>query len=91
MNAIFLNQFFKNRQDHEKFRLFQGLRDRANIMNNTKETTTRILTNIFTKMDALNKLSDKEKLGKYLYKWKSNCGLMKNPFDLVTPFLDGFK
>ena len=56
MNAIFLNQFFKNRQDHEKFRLFQGLRDRANIMNNTKETTTRILTNIFTKIDALNKL-----------------------------------
>jgi hypothetical protein len=91
MNAIFLNQFFKNRGDHEKFRLFQNLRDRANFMNNTQETTTRILTNLFSKLDALNKLNNKERLGRYLYKWKSNCGLMKNPFDLVTPFLEGFK
>jgi hypothetical protein len=36
MNAIFLNQFFKSKQDRDKFRLFQNLRDRANISNNQK-------------------------------------------------------
>ena len=91
MNAIFLNQFFKNRQDLDKFRLFQNLRDRANSANNLKEMTNRILTNIFTKIDALNNLYNKDLIGKYLYKWKANCGLMKNPFDLVSTYLEGFK
>ena len=91
MNAIFLNQFFKSKQDRDKFRLFQNLRDRANISNNQKNMTNRILTNIFTKIEALNNLYNKDLLGKYLYKWKSNCGLMKNPFDLVSSYLDGFK
>ena len=91
MNAIFLNQFFKNRQVQDKFKLFINLKDRANYENNQSQTAHRILTNIFTKIDALNNLYNREMLGKYLYKWKANCGLMKNPFDIVTPYLEGFK
>ena len=91
MNAIFLNQFFKNRQDNDKFRVFLNLRDRANITNNQKELTHRILANLFNKIEALNNLKNKELLGKYLYKWKANCGLMKNPFDLVSSYFDGLK
>ena len=91
MNAIFLNQFFKNRQDHERFRLLCHLRDRASYESNQGQQAHRILTNIFTKIESLNKLYNRDLLGKYLYKWKANCGLMKNPFDVVAPYLQGFK
>ena len=91
MNAIFLNQFFKNRQVTDKCKLFLNLKDRANYMNNHRDLTNRILTNIFTKIDALNNLYNREMLGKFLYKWKANCGQMRNPFNLSASYLEGFK
>ena len=92
MNAIFLNQFWKKREDSEKFRFFKNLKDRANLSNINQDIANRILTNLFNKMDAMNKLYYRDLLGKYLYKWKANCGvMMKNPFDIIAPYLEGLK
>jgi len=91
MNAIFLNQFMKNKEGLDKIKLLYSLRDRANIINTENDKAQRILTNLVTKLDSLNKLNMKEQLGKYLYKWKSNCSMMKNPFDVVAPYLEGSK
>ena len=89
MNAIFLNQFWKNKEGIDKLKIMYSLREKANAMNTEIDKAQRILSGLVTKLDALNRAYDKEMLGRYLYKWKANCGLMKDPFDVVAPYIEG--
>ena len=90
-NAIFLNQFLKNRLIIEGNKLLNNLKDRANQIDKLTEEGDRILSNVISKIDSLKKLSDRKNLQRCLIKWKAACGPAKNPFEITSNILDGIK
>ena len=91
VNAIFLNQFLKNKLMMDKFTSLQCLKDRADFINREREEADRILFNVISKVDSLRKILNRKSLEKCLLKWKANCGPVKNPFEISSNYLEGLK
>ena len=90
-NAIFLNQFLKNKQLKDKFELMRALKDRADYIERERENADRILYSVISKIDSLKKLSNKKNLQRCFDKWRANCGPVRGPLDMVSNYLEGLK
>jgi hypothetical protein len=91
VNAIFLNQFLKNKQILEKHNLFRSLKDRADLVKKEMEDADRLLHNVITKIDSLRRLSDRKNLQRCLLQWKALSKPVKSPFELTSNYVDGLK
>ena len=90
-NAIFLNQFLKNRLDKEKTIALQLIKERADLVEREREECDKILFNVISKIDSLKKLSDRKNLRRCLAKWRAACGPVKDPFELAQNYFEGLK
>ena len=89
MNIIFLNNIWKNREKLYKFRIMYYLKEKANLINIKLDNSRRLLSCLVNRLDSLNKVCDKEILGRYLYKWKENTCLMRNSFKIINSYIEG--
>jgi hypothetical protein len=90
-NAIFLNQFLKNKQLNDKWTFLLNMKDRADIITREMEEADRLLYNVISKVDSLRRLSNKKSLEKCLIRWKAACGPAKDPLEKASNYLDGLK
>ena len=90
-NAIFLNQFLKNRLNQDKMEALRLIKDRADLVERERENADRILSSVISKIDSLKKLSDKKNLQRCFAKWRANCGPVASPLELISNYFDGLK
>ena len=90
-NAIFLNQFLKNKLDKDKYEALRLIKDRADFVEKEREDADKLLSSVISKIDSLKKLSDRKNLQRCLAKWKANCKPVASPLELISNYFDGLK
>ena len=91
MIGIFFSNYWSNREKLYKFTIILYLKEKASLMNTKLYNSHMVLSSLVYRLDALNRAYDKEILGRYLNKWKTNSCLMKNTFQVVSSYIGGIQ
>jgi hypothetical protein len=75
-NAIFLNQFLKNKLNKDKYEALRLIKDRADLIEKERKDADKLLSSVISKIDSLKKLSDRKNLQRCLANGKQIVNLL---------------